>query len=148
MVLSRERLEDRLRDGVGVLVEREVAGIEAAQVGRRHNLLHEFRGRRQDNRGIERFLRRLFRSWNCELDEFCRPLDRFVRGIRQFELDLMRTRCHSDEDQRFAARVDDRPRLAIDEVVKVSNTWRDRQGGVSEHRQDAQVFSTILDGSL
>ena len=45
--LSRERLDDRFGDRVGVLVEHEVAAVEIAQVGRRHNLLYEFRGRRQ-----------------------------------------------------------------------------------------------------
>lgn len=44
-VLSGEGLDDRLSDLVGVLVEHEVTAVEIAQVGRRHNQLHEFRGR-------------------------------------------------------------------------------------------------------
>ena len=43
---------ERLDDRPGVLVEREVAGVEIARVGLRHNLLHEFPGRRQDKRVI------------------------------------------------------------------------------------------------
>ena len=51
-VLSGERLDDRLGDRVGVLVKHEVAAVEIAQLGGRHNLLHEFRGSGQDERVI------------------------------------------------------------------------------------------------
>src|SRR4029077_8487786 len=51
-VLAGERLDDRLGDRVGVLVEREVPAVEIAQSTRRQTLLHEFRGRRQDKRVI------------------------------------------------------------------------------------------------
>jgi hypothetical protein len=44
-VLSVERLDDHLGDRVGVLVEHEVTAVEILQVGRRHNLLHDFRTR-------------------------------------------------------------------------------------------------------
>src|SRR4030095_11331064 len=71
--------------------------------------------------------------------------NRFVRRIRQFELDLMRTRLQSDEDHRFAARVDGRPRLAIHVVVEVSEAWRYRHGRVAGQRQGAQVFGPVLD---
>src|SRR2546426_990185 len=51
-VLSGERLDDRLGDRVGVLVEREVAAVEIAHLGLRHILLHEFRSRRHEERVI------------------------------------------------------------------------------------------------
>jgi hypothetical protein len=44
-VLSGERLDDRLGDRVGVLVEREVAAVEIAHLRCRHIPLHGFRGR-------------------------------------------------------------------------------------------------------
>src|SRR6516164_10599596 len=50
--LSGERLDDCLGNCVGVLVEHKVAAVEIAQVGLRHKLLHEFRGRRPDKRVI------------------------------------------------------------------------------------------------
>src|SRR5207249_8725744 len=81
---------------------------------------------------------------NDELHQLGGACDRLVRRIRQFEPDLVRTRLQSDEDHRFAARVDGRPRLAIHVVVKVSEAWRYRQGSVAVNRQDAQVFGPVL----
>ena len=81
---------------------------------------------------------------NGELHQLGGPGDRFVCRVRQFELDLVRTGFQSDEDHRFAARVDGRPRLVIHVVVQVSKTWRYRKGGVPKHRQDAQVFGPVL----
>src|SRR5260370_6030998 len=51
-VLLGERLDDRVGDRVGVLVKHEVAAVEIAQFGGRHNLLHEFGGRWHDERVI------------------------------------------------------------------------------------------------
>ena len=68
-----------------------------------------------------------------------------VRCVRQFEFHGVWTRFQSDEDHRSAARVDDGPRLLVDLVVQVSHARRDCQGRTSEHRQDAQVFRSILD---
>src|SRR5208337_4667302 len=45
---SGERLDDRLGDRFGIFVEHEVAAVEVAQIGLRHNLLHEFHCSRQD----------------------------------------------------------------------------------------------------
>jgi len=87
----------------------------------------------------------LFLWGNGELHDLRGPRNRPVRRIRQFEFDGVRTRFQSDEDHRFAACVDDRPRLPVDVVVQVSNARRDRQGGASEHRQDTQVFGSLLD---
>ena len=81
---------------------------------------------------------------NGELHQLRGPWDRFVCRIRQFDLDLVRTGFQSDEDHRFAARVDDRPRLVIHVVVKVSKPWRYRHSGVPEYRQDAQIFGPVL----
>src|SRR6478672_419035 len=81
---------------------------------------------------------------NRELHDLAGPRDRSVRCVRQFELDLVRTGFQSDEDDRFTARVDGRPRLVIDVVMQVSKTWRYGQGRVTEHRQDAQIFGPVL----
>ena len=48
--LYGERLDDRLGDRVGIPVERELAAVEIAHLGRRHNSLHEFRACRQDSK--------------------------------------------------------------------------------------------------
>src|SRR5258706_6743222 len=82
---------------------------------------------------------------NRELYDLVGSRDRFVCRIRQFEFDFVRTWFQSDEDDRFTARVDGRPRLVIHVVMQVPKTWRYRKGRVPKHRQDAQVFGPVLD---
>src|SRR4030095_13149238 len=77
---------------------------------------------------------------NRELDDLAGPRDRFVRRVRQLQLDGVRTRLQADEDDLFTARVDDRPRLAVHVVVQMSDPWRHAESRVPEHRQYPQVF--------
>ena len=51
-MLTGERLDDRLGDCVGELAEHEVTAVEIAQLGRRHNLLPDFRIRQGDKKVI------------------------------------------------------------------------------------------------
>ena len=87
----------------------------------------------------------LFVLGNGELHDSRGSRKRPVRCVRQFEFHGVWTGFQPDQDHRFAARVDDRPRLPVDVVVQVSNARRDHQGGASEHRKDAQVFGSVLD---
>ena len=80
-----------------------------------------------------------------ELDDLAGPRDRFVRRVRQLQLDGVRTRLQADDDDRFTARVDDRPRLAVHVVVQMSDPWRHAESRVPEHRQYPQVFGAVLD---
>ena len=65
----------------------------------------EFVVRAADAFGFEQLPSRLQLSGrrDRELHNFAAPWDRFVRRIRQFELDLVRARVQSDEDHRFTA---------------------------------------------
>src|SRR5258706_8816972 len=84
------------------------------------------------------------RSRHDELHQFGGARDRLVRRIRQFEQHFVRTRGQSDEDHRFAAGIDSGPGLVIHFIVQGANAWRDSEGSVTKHRQNAQVFGPVL----
>jgi hypothetical protein len=60
----------------------------------------------------------------------------------------VRTRFQSDEDYRLGARVDDRPRLAVDVVVQVSEARGLSKGGARHHDLLVEVIEEIVKASV
>lgn len=68
-----------------------------------------------------------------------------VHGVGQLEEDAVLPGGESDEDHRFAARVDEVPARVVDRDVDMTDARGHRERALAKHRQDAQMLGPVLD---